>query len=181
MKNVRCEGAVDDGMDSGRGGPASVRGRSSAEYLVAEWQPVDWGALCGRVAPNLESPSSSRGLEWWLVPNTIMGIVSSDHVATMLELVDLHPGQRRTGVPQPSTKHTPGIASAGILMMVVGPRSCEPGIWKPPARLMRPRQPPSRSQCRQLSILRVSQLLVSWELGGERAEAARDGQPQSGG
>lgn len=85
---------MDDGIDPGRGAPASVRGRSSAEYLVAEGQPVDWGALCGRVAPNLESPSSSRGLEWWLVLNTIMGIVSSDHVTTMFEPVDWHPGQR---------------------------------------------------------------------------------------
>lgn len=94
VENVRCEGPVDDGIDSGRGAPASVRGRSSAEYVVAEGQPVDWGALCGRVAPNLESPSSSRGLAWWLVLNAIMGIVSSDHVTTLFELVDLHPGQR---------------------------------------------------------------------------------------
>lgn len=55
---------------------------------------MDWGASCGRVAPNLESPSSSRGLEWWLVLNTINTIMSSDHVTTMLELVGLHPGQR---------------------------------------------------------------------------------------
>lgn len=61
--------------DSGLGAPASVRGSSSAEYLVAEGQPEVWGGLCGRVAPNLESPSPSRWLEWWLELNTIIDIV----------------------------------------------------------------------------------------------------------
>lgn len=62
--------------DSGLGAPTSVRGSSSAEYLVAEGQPEDWGGLCGRVAPNLESPSPSRWLEWWLELNTIIDIVA---------------------------------------------------------------------------------------------------------
>lgn len=65
---------------TGRGAPASVRGSSSAEYLVAEGQPEDWGGLCGRVAANLESPSPSRWLGWRLALNTINGIVSSDQI-----------------------------------------------------------------------------------------------------